>query len=227
MTRYFEYGDEAVEYLKSKDAKLAQAIDAVGHVYREMEEGDLFSSVVHHIVGQQISTAAMNTVWARVQERLGQVTPATVNAASVEALQSCGMTFKKAEYIKSFAQKVESGAFDLDAVEHMDDSEAIRALSSLPGIGTWTAEMLLLFHMGRPDVLSFGDLGIHRGMRMVYHHRKVTRAMFEKYRRRFSPYGSVASLYFWAISHMDVPGYDRDYAPKAKARKRTVSARNS
>ena len=223
MTRYFEYGDEAVEYLKSKDAKLAQAIDAVGHVYREMEEGDLFSSVVHHIVGQQISTAAMNTVWARVQERLGQVTPATVNAASVEALQSCGMTFKKAEYIKSFAQKVESGAFDLDAVEHMDDAEAIKALSTLEGIGTWTAEMLLLFHMGRPDVLSFGDLGIHRGMRMVYHHRKVTRAMFEKYRRRFSPYGSVASLYFWAISHMDVPGYDRDYAPKAKARKRTFT----
>lgn len=214
MTRYFEYGDDAVEYLKSKDAKLARAIDAVGHVYREMEEGDLFSSVVHHIVGQQISTAAMRTVWARLQELLGNVTPTAVNAARVEELQACGMTFKKVEYIKNFAEQVESGAFDLAAVEHMDDAEAIKALSSLPGIGTWTAEMLLLFHMGRPDVLSFGDLGIHRGMRMVYHHRKVTREMFERYRRRFSPYGSVASLYFWAISHMDVPGYDRDYAPK-------------
>ena len=220
MTRYFEYGDEAVEYLKSKDAKLARAIDAVGHVYREMEEGDLFSSVVHHIVGQQISTAAMQTVWARMCNLLGEVTPEAVNAASVDELQACGMTFKKVEYIKNFAQQVESGAFDLAAVEHMSDAEAIKALSSLPGIGTWTAEMLLLFHMGRPDVLSFGDLGIHRGMRMVYHHRKVTRELFEKYRRRFSPYGSVASLYFWAISHMDVPGYDRDYAPKPKARAR-------
>ena len=220
MTRYFEYGDSAVEHLKARDAKLAAAIDAVGHVQREMEEGDLFNGVVHHIVGQQISSAALATVWGRMKANLGEVTPATVNAASVDELQSCGITFKKAEYIKGFAAKVESGAFDIDAVAHMDDAEAIAALSSLDGIGTWTAEMLLLFNLGRPDILSFGDLGIHRGMRMVYHHRKVTRPMFEKYRRRYSPYGSVASLYLWAISHMDVPGYDRDYAPKGGKAKR-------
>ena len=221
MTRYCEYGDDAVEHLKSKDAKLAAAIDAVGHVQREMEEGDLFNGVVHHIVGQQISSAALATVWGRMKANLGEVTPATVNAASVDELQSCGITFKKAEYIKGFAAKVESGAFGIDAVAHMSDAEAIAALSSLQGIGTWTAEMLLLFNLGRPDILSFGDLGIHRGMRMVYHHRKVTRPMFEKYRRRYSPYGSVASLYLWAISHMDVPGYDRDYAPKRGKAKRS------
>ena len=214
MARYFEYSDEEVEYLKSRDKKLAAAIDAVGHVYREMEGDDLFAGVVHHIIGQQISSAAQATVWARMRETLGEVTPATVSAASLEQLQSCGTTFKKAGYIKDFAAKVASGEFDIDAVEHMSDAEAITALSSLSGIGTWTAEMLLLFNLGRPDILSFGDLAIHRGMRMVYHHRKVTRAMFEKYRRRYSPYGSVASLYLWAISHMDVPGYDRDYAPK-------------
>ncbi len=219
MTRYFEYGDEAIEHLKSRDTKFAAAIDAVGHVYREMDDGDLFSGVVHHIVGQQISSAALATVWGRMQENLEQITPATVNATSVDELQACGITFKKAAYIKRFAEKVESGEFDLDAVAHMTDDEAIAALSSLDGIGTWTAEMLLLFNLGRPDVLSFGDLGIHRGMRMVYHHRKVTRALFEKYRRRYSPYGSVASLYLWAISHMDVPGYDRDYAPKSKPKK--------
>ena len=221
MIRYFEYGDDAVEHLKARDAKLAAAIDAVGHVQREMEEGDLFNGVVHHIVGQQISSAALATVWGRMKANLGEVTPAAVNAASVDELQSCGITFKKAEYIKGFAAKVESGAFDIDAVAHMDDAEAIAALSSLDGIGTWTAEMLLLFNLGRPDILSFGDLGIHRGMRMVYHHRKVTRPMFEKYRRRYSPYGSVASLYLWAISHMDVPGYDRDYAPKRGKAKRS------
>ena len=218
MARYFEYGDEAIEHLKSRDKKLAAAIDAVGRVHREMEGEDLFSGVVHHIVAQQISGAAQATVWARLQANLGQVTPATVSAATVEELQACGMTFKKASYIKGFGDKVASGAFDIDAVEHMSDTEAIAALSSLEGIGVWTAEMLLLFNLGRPDILSFGDLGIHRGMRMVYHHRKVTRQMFERYRRRYSPYGSVASLYLWAISHMDVPGYDRDYAPKPKSR---------
>ena len=214
MTRYFEYGDEEIAYLKSRDKKLAAAIDAVGHVYREMEGDNLFAGVVHHIVGQQISSAAMATVWNRLLGTLGDVSPETVHAATEAELQACGITFKKAAYIKGFAEKVVSGAFDIDAVEHMSDADAIAALSALPGIGVWTAEMLLLFNLGRPDILSFGDLAIHRGMRMVYHHRKVTRQMFEKYRRRYSPDGSVASLYLWAISHMDVPGYDRDYAPK-------------
>lgn len=214
MTRYFEYATDAIEYLKAKDKKLGAAIDAVGVVRREMDEDDLFSAIVHQIIGQQISTAAQATIWNRMQERLGEVTPSAVCAATEEELQSCGITFTKARYIKSCAEKVASGQFDLDAVREMDDAEAIAALSSLEGVGVWTAEMLLLFCLGRPDILSYGDLAIHRGMRMVYHHRKVTREMFERYRRRYSPYGSVASLYLWSISSMDVPGYEQDYAPK-------------
>lgn len=217
LTRYFEYDADAVDYLKAKDKKLGAAIDAVGLVRREMDEDDLFSAIAHQIIGQQISTAAQATVWNRVRERLREVTPSTVRAATEEELQSCGMTFTKARYIKRCAEKVASGQFDLDAVREMGDAEAIAALSSLEGVGVWTAEMLLLFCLGRPDILSYGDLAIHRGMRMVHHHRKVTREMFERYRRRYSPYGSVASLYLWAISSMNVPGYDRDYAPK-KAR---------
>ena len=214
MARYFEYGEEAVAYLKARDKKLAAAIDAVGHVLREMDDADLFSAIVHDIVGQQISTAAHRTVWARMKSLLGEVTPESIVSASEEELQACGITFKKAGYIKSIADKVRSGEFDLDAVADMSDKDAVAALSSLDGVGAWTAEMLLLFCLGRPDIFSYGDLAIHRGIRMVYHHRKVTREMFERYRRRFSPYGSIASLYFWEISHMGVPGYDRDYAPK-------------
>ncbi len=95
------------------------------------------------------------------------------------------------------------------------DEEAIKELSSLQGIGVWTAEMILLFCMQRPNVLSFGDLAIQRGMRMVYHHRKIDRKLFEKYRRRLSPYCSVASLYFWAVAGGAIPGM-KDFAPKNK-----------
>ena len=80
-------------------------------------------------------------------------------------LQSLGMTFRKAEYITDFAEKVHTGAFDLDAVAHMRDADAIRALSSLKGIGVWTAEMILLFCLQRPDILSYDDLAIQRGLR--------------------------------------------------------------
>ena len=100
----------------------------------------------------------------------------------------------------------------------MSNAETVAALSSISGIGAWTAEMLLLFNLGRPDILSLGDLAIRRGMRMIYHHRRATHEMFERYRRRYSPFGSVASLYLWAVSHMGIPGYERDCAPSANAR---------
>ena len=91
------------------------------------------------------------------------------------------------------------------ALPILPDAKVIAALSSLRGIGVWTAEMLLLFTLQRPDILSYGDLGILRGMRMVYRHRKITKALFEKYRRRLSPCGSVASLYFWMVAGGAIP----------------------
>ena len=178
-----------------------------------MVDTDLFSSVVHHIVGQQISTKAQATIWQRMLGALGEVNAETILAAGVPRLQGLGMTFRKAEYITDFAEKVHSGAFRLDAVEHMSDEDAIRALSSLKGIGVWTAEMILLFCLQRPDIFSYDDLAIQRGLRMVYHHRRIDRQLFEKYRRRFSPYCSVASLYLWAVAGGAIPEM-HDYKPK-------------
>ena len=212
---YFKYGDTEIAYLKSKDARLAAVIEQVGHVERATDH-NLFAAVVHHIVGQQISTKAQTTIWARLQKALGDVNAETILAAGVARLQSMGMTFKKAEYIIDFAYKIQCGEFDLEAVWQMSDEEAIKALSSLKGIGVWTAEMILLFCMERPNVLSYDDLAIQRGLRMIYHHRKIDKKLFAKYRRRFSPYGSVASLYIWAVAGGAVPGM-RDYAPQKKS----------
>ena len=213
---YFQYGETEINYLKRKDKKLALAIEQIGHIERKLD-ANLFAAVVRHIVGQQISSKAQATVWARLETRMKDVTPFAVHAASAQELQALGMSLRKAEYIKDFADKIVSGEFDLQAVEQMSDAEAITALSSLKGIGKWTAEMILLFCLQRPDILSYDDLAIQRGLRMLYHHRKIDRKLFEKYRRRFSPYGSVASLYLWAISGGAIPGM-RDYAPKKPAK---------
>ena len=201
---YFEYGETELAYLRKRDKRLCAVIDRIGHVDRAVDP-DLFSSVVHHIIGQQISTKAQATIWQRMQDALGAVNAEAVLAAGVPALQALGMTFRKAEYITDFAEKVRTGAFDLDAVWHMRDAEAIEALRGLKGIGVWTAEMILLFCMQRPDIFSYDDLAIRRGLRMVYRHREIDRARFEKYRRRFCPYGSVASLYLWAVSGGAIP----------------------
>ena len=211
---HFEYGEKEISYLKSKDAKLAEVIDTLGFVEREIDT-DLFSAVVHHIIGQQISTKAQATIWQRMQDALGQVNAETILSAGVSNLQALGISFRKAEYITDFARKVHTGEFDIEAVSQMSDTDAISALSSLKGIGVWTAEMILLFCMQRPDIFSYDDLAIQRGLRMVYHHRRIDRKLFEKYRRRFSPYCSVASLYLWAVSGGAIPGM-RDYASKTR-----------
>ena len=209
---YFEYGEAELSYLRKKDKRLCEVIDRIGHIDRAVDS-DLFSSVVHHIIGQQISTKAQATIWQRMQYALGEVNAETILAAGVPELQSLGMTFRKAEYITDFAGKVHSGAFNLDAVEHMSDEDAISELSALKGIGVWTAEMILLFCLQRPDIFSYDDLAIQRGLRMVYHHREIDRKLFEKYRRRFSPYCSVASLYLWAVSGGAIPEM-KDHRPK-------------
>ena len=209
---YFAYGETELAYLRKKDKRLCEDIDRIGHIERAVDT-DLFSSVVHHIIGQQISTKAQATIWQRLQEALGEVSAETILAAGVPKLQALGMTFRKAEYIADFAEKVHNGAFDLDTVAHMSGEDVIRALCDLKGIGVWTAEMILLFCLQRPDVFSYDDLAIQRGLRMVYHHRSVDRRMFEKYRRRFSPYCSVASLYLWAVAGGAIPEM-RDYKPQ-------------
>jgi len=89
----------------------------------------------------------------------------------------------------------------LDALREMPDETVIERLCALKGIGVWTAEMLLIFSLGRPDVLSWGDLAIRRGMTRLYGLKELTREKFEMYRKRYSPYGTVASLYIWAVSH--------------------------
>ena len=211
---YFEYGENEITYLRNKDKKLSEVIDQIGRIEREVDT-DLFSAVVHHIIGQQISKKAQATIWQRMKETLGEVNAVTILSADISKLQSLGMTFRKAEYITDFARKVHEGVFDLEKVAQMSDEAAIKELASLKGIGVWTAEMILLFCLQRPDIFSYDDLAIQRGLRMVYHHRKIDRKLFEKYRRRFSPYCSVASLYLWAVAGGAISGM-RDYKPKTQ-----------
>ena len=204
MPQYFAYGTTETGYLARKDKRLASVMERIGPIRREVRP-DLFDALMHAIVGQQIATKAQQTVWGRLVQALGQVTPATVDGTGSEALQRLGLSFRKVGYMKGAARKALLGELDVEALRHMDDASVSAALCRLDGVGVWTAEMLMLFSLQRPDVLSFGDLAIHRGLRMVYRHKKVSRERFEVYRRRFSPYCSVASLYLWAVAGGALP----------------------
>lgn len=207
MTAIFAYGPKETASLARRDKRLAEAMERIGPVRREVRP-DLFDALMHAIVGQQIATKAQQTVWARLEQFLGRVTPETLDAADAGALQSVGLSFRKVGYMKAAAGKFLHGELNAATLSGMDDAALSAALCALDGVGLWTAEMLMLFSLQRPDVLSYGDLAIHRGLRMLYRHRAVSRERFEVYRRRYSPHGSVASLYLWAIAGGALPHLD-------------------
>ncbi len=196
---FFQYGQKETNYLKKKDKRLSEVIDRIGPVQREFIP-DLFAGLVNSIVGQQISTKAFITIWNRIKDLFGTVTPENILSKSAEELQKCGITMKKSVYIRNIAMDIINGTLNLDELYELPDDEVCRRLSSLNGIGIWTAEMLMTFSMQRLDILSWDDLAIRRGIMMLYGHKKLDKNLFGRYKKRYSPYGSVASLYLWEIS---------------------------
>ncbi|OXM83424.1 DNA-3-methyladenine glycosylase family protein [Paenibacillus rigui] len=199
QTKYFQYGEEEINHLSRVDEVLGAAIQRMGKIERVIIP-DLFAALVHAIVGQLISAKAAHTIWNRMQDRLGEITPRHIAAQSVEHIQQCGITRKKAVCIHELSQLISEGTFSLDALSDLSDTDVINKLTSLNGIGKWTAEMLLIHSMERPDIVSWGDIAIRRGMMKLYGHSSITKQQFDHYRRQYTPFGSVASIYLWEIS---------------------------
>lgn len=195
----FQYGPAEIEYLKRRDRKLRKAIDTIGIIERQVIP-DLFTALVKSIVAQQISRKAADTVWSRLRVTCLEITPKSIASADVSDIQKCGLSMRKARYIKGIGEAATDGRLNLVELGELPDDEFVKKLSCWPGIGVWTAEMLLIFSLGRPDVVSWKDLGIRRGMMNLYGITKLTRDQFDRYRNRYSPCGSVASLYLWALS---------------------------
>jgi DNA-3-methyladenine glycosylase II len=175
-------------------------MEEIGIIERNVTP-DLFTALVASVASQQISAKAAETVWRRMEERFGAATPETIATASAESIQQCGMSMRKAGYIKGIGEAVADGRLDPEGLRDLSDDDVIARLSALNGVGVWTAEMILIFSMERPDVVSWGDLAIRRGMMKLYGLETLDRKAFDRYRKRYSPYGSVASLYLWEISH--------------------------
>lgn len=192
-------GSAEAAYLARRDPQLGRAMERIGPVRREMSP-NIFASLINSIAGQQISGKALETIWGRMLELLGEPTPQAVCTHTAEELQKCGISHRKAGYILNAAEAVVSGQLDLDRLNEMADDEACCYLSNLHGVGVWTAEMLLIFSLGRPDILSFSDLGIRKGIMMLHALDSLDKKAFQIYRERYSPYGTAASLYLWEIA---------------------------
>jgi DNA-3-methyladenine glycosylase II len=194
---------EVPEYWEAAKADLSATDSALAEVITQNEEpalsskGDLFLNLVSAIVSQQISTAAARTIWGRFEGLVGEVNPKSVLSRSHEELRGCGLSGRKAEYILEIAEAWQSGYADIDWDE-ASDVEVMEALTGLRGVGAWTAEMVLIFTLLRPDVFPVGDIGVVRAVERLYSggERMSNDELIAK-SQDWKPWRTVATWYLW------------------------------
>ena len=187
----------ATAHLARRDKVLRKLIKA-GPEVDLVSRGDPFQTLARAIVGQQISVKAAQSIWGRFVECVAKVTPANVAAKDAAAMRACGFSGQKVVYVKDLARHFNSGEVKPRRWAKMDDEAIIEELVAVKGIGRWTVEMFLMFHLMRPDVLPVDDMGLRRAMERAYNGGEpLTKAEMRAIGEPWGPYRSVATWYLW------------------------------
>ena len=195
----------AVAALREADPVMAALVERNPAVVRRdlkrERPGDAYGTLIRSIVGQQLSTKAAATIYGRVLELFGKHTPTPKQLlkADPEKLRAAGLSRAKVAYLRDLAEHVEDGALELERLPDLPDEEVAAQLTAIKGLGQWTADMFLMFHLGRPDILPVGDQGIRRAIQVEYRLRKLPDAKrMQKIAKPWRPYRTLASLYLWS-----------------------------
>jgi DNA-3-methyladenine glycosylase II len=170
---------------------------------RRGRPGDAYGALLRAIVGQQLSTKAARTIYGRLLELFhGRVpTPRELIEADPDAIRAAGLSRPKIAYLRDLAERVEDGDLDLDRLNELPDAEVAAQLIAVKGLGQWTVDMFLMFHLGRPDVLPVGDLGIRRAVERLYELTELPDAReVERIAEPWRPHRTLACLYLWTSS---------------------------
>lgn len=196
--------EKAVVDLCNRDLKMNKLVQIVGNIEVEMRP-DFFTSLVRSIIGQQISVQAAGTIFGRLEELLkSNITANAIIEAFDEQLRSVGLSGRKVIYLRDLAEKVYRNEVDLQKLDNLDNKTIIKQLTTIEGIGKWTAEMFLIFSLGRMNVLALDDIGIQRGAKWLYEAEKSKRRkiLIDK-QPVWSPHLTIASFYLWETVHLD------------------------
>jgi DNA-3-methyladenine glycosylase II len=196
-----DYWDDACRHLAKRDRVMRKLIPRFGEA-RLQGRGDAFTTLARSIIGQQISVKAAQSVWLRFLALIDgpshRVAPAAVLALQAAAMRESGLSARKVEYLRDLAEQFGNGSVNTKAWSAMDDEAIISQLVNIRGIGRWTAEMFLIFHLMRPDVLPLDDLGLLKGISNSYFSGEpVSRAEAREVGDAWAPYRSVATWYLW------------------------------
>ena len=189
--------DSKVKKIKNKDKKFKELVEMVGEIEIALDN-NYFSSLVQAIVGQQLSMKAAETIWNRVISLLGEVNFDNILNTSDEDLKSVGLSRSKVIYVKDLAQKFRDKTINIDEIDKLEDEDIVNELIKVKGIGRWTAEMFLIFSLGRMDVFSMQDLGLKKSVQWLYNLPDLPSNDFLKeLSDKFKPYRTILSLYLW------------------------------
>jgi DNA-3-methyladenine glycosylase II len=192
-----DYWDHACTDLMKRDKVLRRLITK----FRDtgiISRGDPFLTLVRSIIGQQISVAAAQAVWNRVEVLLKRVTPKNILAMDDQRLRECGLSYRKIEYVKDLSGHFLKQGLAKANWQTLDDETVVRDLTAVRGIGQWTAEMFLIFNLKRPDILPLDDIGLLRAISLNYFAgEKVTRSQAREVAENWAPYRTVATWYLW------------------------------
>ena len=192
-----EYWNNAILALAETDPVMKTLIHTYPGISLE-SRGNAFSTLARSIVGQQISVKAAETVWQRLLLYISEATPETVYKAKPERLRECGLSERKVTYLTDLAHKFVTGEMDATLWDSLENEVLINELIQVKGIGRWTAEMFLIFHLMRPDVIPLDDIGLKRAMEKLYNtnHPLSTKEM-QKIACGWAPWRTVATWYLW------------------------------
>ncbi|MCM2535152.1 DNA-3-methyladenine glycosylase [Neobacillus pocheonensis] len=194
---------DKINILTSNDPVLGKFIEIIGELELNKRD-DYFQSLVSSIIGQQLSAKAAATIFGRfVEFTKGVLTPEKILSISAEELRSLGISYSKIKYLKDLSQKVLDKELALDTLDRLTNDEVIASLTSVKGIGKWTAEMFLIFSLGRENVLSLLDVGLQRGAKWLYN-KEDGKKILEERAANWEPYHSIASLYLWEAVNQDL-----------------------
>jgi len=196
-TTNFIMWKEAEEFL-SNDKYISPLIKKWGSCkIKPIPKSQYFEDLVNAICSQQLSGAAAETIFGRVETLLKNITPENILSTDIEELRKCGLSYSKCSYVKDLALKTKSEELKLKSLDKLPDEEIINELVSVKGIGRWTAEMFLMFSLARPDIFPVDDLGIKKGFEKVTGKKwdKIKSAKFAE--KHWKPYRTVASWYLW------------------------------
>jgi DNA-3-methyladenine glycosylase II len=195
---------QADEHLRSVDHVLRRLIDERGPIDPETDRRGsrphAYEALARAIVGQQLSTKAAASIWGRITELFGEETPSPQHLieADGQTLRDAGLSWSKVGFLKDLAERVADGRLDLDRLSELSDEDVVATLTEIKGVGRWTAEMFLIFHLARPDVISTGDLGIRRAAQVAYGLDDLPGpAELERIAEPWRPHRTLACLYLW------------------------------